>query len=55
MPTQLLEISPVLPSQDIDRDVDWYKKYVGFKVLQKDAMYGNEKTFVCTYNGTQIR
>ena len=35
----LLEISPVLPSQDINRDVKWYERYVGFKLLQKDDMY----------------
>jgi len=39
METELLEISPVLPSQDIDRDVDWYAKYLGFKLLHKDKMY----------------
>lgn len=33
------EISPVLPSQDIDPDVEWYKTYVGFRLLHKDAMY----------------
>jgi hypothetical protein len=39
MTTEFLEISPVLPSQDIDRDVDWYEKNVGFKLLFKDNMY----------------
>lgn len=39
MNTEFLEISPVLPGQDIDRDVDWYDKYVGFKLLYKDNMY----------------
>lgn len=39
METQLLHITPVLPSQDIERDVDWYEKYVGFQVVQKDQMY----------------
>ncbi|SHG86138.1 VOC family protein [Winogradskyella jejuensis] len=39
MKTKLLEVSPVLPSQDIDRDVAWYEKYVGFSLLHKDAMY----------------
>ncbi len=33
------EISPVMPSQNIDRDVEWYDKYVGFKLVQKDKMY----------------
>jgi hypothetical protein len=39
MKTELLEISPVLPSQDINRDVDWYKKFVGFELAQQDEMY----------------
>ncbi|MFY0598575.1 MAG: glyoxalase/bleomycin resistance/extradiol dioxygenase family protein [Cyclobacteriaceae bacterium] len=39
MKTELLEISPVLPSQNIDRDVEWYEKFVGFKPLHKDDMY----------------
>lgn len=39
MKTELLEISPVLPSQDIERDVHWYEKFVGFQLLQKDEMY----------------
>jgi len=39
MKTEFLEISPVLPSQDIDRDVDWYEEKVGFKLLYKDNMY----------------
>lgn len=39
METELLEISPVLPSQDIERDVIWYEKYMGFKLLHKDNMY----------------
>lgn len=39
METELLEISPVLPSQDIERDVRWYEKFLGFELLQKDEMY----------------
>ncbi len=39
METELLEISPVLPSQDIARDVSWYEKYLGFKLLHQDKMY----------------
>ena len=39
MKTELLEISPVMPSQDIGRDVLWYEKYVGFQCVQKDKMY----------------
>lgn len=36
---ELLDIIPVLPSQDIDRDVEWYSKYVGFTHTYKDKMY----------------
>lgn len=39
MATKFLEVSPVLPSQDIDRDVQWYEEKVGFRLLHKDAMY----------------
>lgn len=39
MKTKLLEISPVMPSQDIDRDVAWYKENTGFDVVHKDDMY----------------
>lgn len=39
MKTEFLEISPVLPSKNIDRDVDWYEKKVGFNLLHKDDMY----------------
>ena len=39
MKTEFLEISPVLPSQDIERDVEWYEKQVGFDLLHKDKMY----------------
>ncbi|PHI19935.1 glyoxalase/bleomycin resistance/extradiol dioxygenase family protein [Lewinellaceae bacterium SD302] len=37
--TEFLEISPVLPSQDIERDVAWYEKQTGFKLLHQDKMY----------------
>lgn len=39
MKTKFLEISPVMPSQDINRDVEWYEKQMGFKLIQKDTMY----------------
>tara|TARA_R110001632_G_scaffold105447_3_gene214871 strand:+ start:1531 stop:1893 length:363 start_codon:yes stop_codon:yes gene_type:complete len=39
METEFIEISPVLPSQDIDRDVHWYETKVGFELLHKDSMY----------------
>lgn len=39
MKTEWLEISPVLPSQDIKRDVSWYEAQTGFKALHQDGMY----------------
>jgi catechol 2,3-dioxygenase-like lactoylglutathione lyase family enzyme len=39
MKTELLQIEPVLPSQDIERDINWYKKQLGFKVVHHDNMY----------------
>lgn len=39
MNTEFLNIEPVLPSQNINRDVTWYEKYVGFTLVQKDDMY----------------
>ncbi len=39
MKTEFLEISPVLPSQDIQRDLEWYEKYVGFEKVMSDNMY----------------
>lgn len=39
MNTEFINIEPVLPSQDIDRDVTWYKKQVGFTLVHKDNMY----------------
>lgn len=34
-----LEMVPVLPSQDIARDVAWYRKYAGFEKVFGDDMY----------------
>ncbi|MEQ9403359.1 MAG: glyoxalase/bleomycin resistance/extradiol dioxygenase family protein [Cyclobacteriaceae bacterium] len=39
MKTKLLEIMPVLPSADIERDVKWYEKHTGFKMAFGDDMY----------------
>lgn len=39
MESELLGIIPVMPSQDINRDVEWYQKHVGFQLLHKDKMY----------------
>ncbi len=37
--TELLKIDPVLPSQDIERDVAWYLEKTGFKEHFSDKMY----------------
>ena len=39
MKTKLLEIAPVLSSQNIERDIAWYKKHVGSTTLYSDKMY----------------
>jgi hypothetical protein len=39
MHTELLSIIPVLPSEDIERDVAWYKEKAGFEVSHADKMY----------------
>ncbi len=39
MSTELLHISPVLPSSHIDRDTAWYIDNVGFTLVHKDNMY----------------
>ena len=35
----LIGITPVLPSQNIDRDVQWYQEKTGFYLVSKDNMY----------------
>ena len=35
----ILGIVPVLPSQDIARDLEWYRKHVGFDEVFSDSMY----------------
>lgn len=35
----LRNMVPVLPSQDIGRDVQWYRENVGFDALYQDRMY----------------
>ena len=37
--TEFLGISPVLPSQDIERDLHWYETYVGFQPMFLEPMY----------------
>ena len=39
MATKLLQICPVLPSQDIKRDIEWHQKFTGFELLSGDHMY----------------
>ncbi len=36
---KLQSITPVLPSQNIKRDVEWYNRYVGFIAVFADKMY----------------
>lgn len=33
------QIEPVLPSQDIQRDIEWHKTYTGFEYKFGDKMY----------------
>ena len=37
------QIEPVLPSQNIKRDVEWYEKYTGFTLAFGDDMYAGLK------------
>lgn len=39
MQSSLLNITPVLPSQNIARDLQWYIDKVGFEVVHADMMY----------------
>lgn len=39
MSTELKYIIPVLPSEDIERDVAWYREKVGFEPYYVDNMY----------------
>lgn len=36
---RLLSVIPVLPSEEIKRDVDWYNQYVGFETVFQNDMY----------------
>ncbi len=33
------QIEPVLPSQDIERDLQWHQKHTGFSPIHADSMY----------------
>lgn len=37
--SNLRQIEPVLPSQNIRKDIQWHEKYTGFTVLHADDMY----------------
>ncbi len=37
--SQIMNITPVIPSADIIRDANWYDSYTGFKPVQMDDMY----------------
>jgi hypothetical protein len=39
MKTEFLQIVPVLPSADIDRDVNWYNTKIGFETVFANEMY----------------
>ena len=43
MDTHFLEITPVLPSLDIKKDIEWHQKYTGFECVFADAMYAGLK------------
>lgn len=49
MESTLIEIVPVLPSADIERDIAWYQDRVGFELVSSDEMYATlkrEKLFI---------
>ncbi|MGK7396724.1 MAG: hypothetical protein ACNS62_19260 [Candidatus Cyclobacteriaceae bacterium M3_2C_046] len=49
MKTKFLQIEPVLPSQDIERDINWHSSYLGFEPAHYDNMYAvlrREKLFI---------
>ncbi|MEN2283384.1 VOC family protein [Algoriphagus sp. SE2] len=39
MKTEFLSTVPVLPSNDIERDLNWYEEKLGFKKIFGDSMY----------------
>lgn len=39
MTTEFIAMIPVMPSQNIERDVSWYEEKVGFNCLHADNMY----------------
>ena len=55
MKTGILNIIPVLPTSDIERDIAWYKEKMGLEVyFQIVCMpFYSVKIFVCICDGTQ--
>lgn len=43
MTPNFLEITPVLPSLDIKRDIEWHQKHTGFEPIFGDDMYAGLK------------
>lgn len=39
MPAEFLTTVPVLPSADIERDLQWYGEWMGFQKVYADRMY----------------
>lgn len=39
MNTEFINITPVLPSSDMERDIKWYEDKVGFRLISGDKMY----------------
>ena len=39
METKLIDVIPVLPSSNINRDTHWYKEKAGFKLVSKNDIY----------------
>lgn len=48
--SNLIQIEPVLPSQNIKRDIAWYQKFVGFELVFGDDMYaGLKRDHICLH------
>ena len=48
--SNLIQIEPVLPSQDIPRDIAWHDRYTGFKSVFGDEMYaGLQREHLCLH------
>lgn len=43
MDTRFLEITPVLPSLNIKKDIEWHQKYTGFECVFADDKYAGLK------------